>query len=38
MLEVAGDIATLIFQQFTSIWNLYTTSAVLSGFFVILKR
>lgn len=35
MLEVAGDIATLIFQQFTSIWTLYTTSAVLSGFFVL---
>lgn len=35
MLEVAGDIATLIFKQFASIWNLYTTSAVLSGFFVL---
>lgn len=35
MLEVAGDIATLIFHQFTSIWNLYTTSAVLSGFFIL---
>lgn len=35
MLDVLGDIASLIFQQFTSIWNLYTTSAVLSGFFVL---
>lgn len=35
MLEVLGDIATFVFQQFLSIWNIYTTSSVLAGFFVL---
>ena len=34
MLEVLGDIATLVFSQISSIWVLYTTSSVLAGFFL----
>lgn len=35
MFAVAGDILALIFQQLRTIFNLYTTCAVLSGFFTL---
>lgn len=35
MLEVLGDLANFMLSQFSSIWNVYTTSSVLAGFFVL---